>query len=165
MKSYEVLREAAEKVGVKSLAAELKLSPALIYKWCQEPGGGGDDSADGSGARNPLDRLSEIVRLTRHVPVVNWLCHEADGFFVHNPPAAPRDLDHDLLASTQQLVENFSRLLAEVSRSAADDHRISADEAQRIRATWERLKTHAETFVVACERGVYQPSSPKTMPR
>ena len=36
MRSNEVLREAAEIVGVKALASELRLSPALIYKWCQE---------------------------------------------------------------------------------------------------------------------------------
>ena len=36
MRSWEVLREASEHIGVKALAAKLKLSPALIYKWCQE---------------------------------------------------------------------------------------------------------------------------------
>src|SRR5437773_2526873 len=67
MQSYEVLREAAEKVGVKALAAELHLSPALIYKWCEPPD---IDDPDASGARNPLDRLRDIVRLTGHVAVV-----------------------------------------------------------------------------------------------
>src|SRR5262249_36655067 len=78
MQSHEVLREAAEKVGVKALAAELKLSPALIYKWCEEAD---PTDPDASGARNPLDRVRDIVRLTGHIEVVSWLCEQADGFF------------------------------------------------------------------------------------
>ena len=153
MRSHEVLRQAAEKVGVKALAGELRLSPALIYKWCEQ-----SDTADpdASGSRNPLDRLREIVQLTGHIPVVNWLCHEANGFFVHNPEDECGDIDTDLLQSTQHLVMAFSRLLREVSESVADDGAIDPDEADRIRLNWERLKTTAETFVVACERGVYR---------
>lgn len=153
MKSYEVLRDAADKVGVKVLASELRLSPALVYKWCQEPES--QDTGDGSGALNPLDRLCEIYRITGHLPVIDWLCAQADGFFVHNPRVKGRDLDAELITSTQQLVEGFSRLLAEVSRSVADDNRISAAEAERMRGSWEKLKTTAETFVHAAERGVY----------
>ena len=121
MRSHEVLRAAAEQVGVKSLASELRLSPALIYKWCEQA-----DSADpdSSGTRNPLDRLRDIVRVTGHIPVVNWLCHEADGFFVHNPETESPNIDADLLQSTQHLVGAFSRLLSEVSRSVADDGAI-----------------------------------------
>ena len=36
MLSHEVLRRAAEPIGVKALAAKLRLSPAMVYKWCQE---------------------------------------------------------------------------------------------------------------------------------
>ena len=157
MRSHEVLRDAAEVVGVKALAGELRLSPALIYKWCQEADAG---DTDASGTRNPLDRLQQIVRLTGHTPVVSWLCHEADGFFVHNPEASCQDIDSDLLQSTQRLVLSFSRLLNEVSSSVADDGAIDAEEADRIRMGWERLKTTAETFVVACERGVYRKKAP-----
>ncbi len=158
MRSHEVLRDAAEKVGVKTLASELRLSPALVYKWCQEPE---TEEGDASGARNPLDRLRDIVGLTRHLPVVAWLCHEADGFFVHNPRITSRDMDSDLLDGTQKMISDFSKLLTEVSRSVADDNRISPEEADRIRVTWEHLKTTAETFVVACERGLYHEPPPR----
>jgi len=156
MHSHEVLREAADVIGVKALAGELRVSPALVYKWCEASGGNGDTS----GTRNPLDRLAEIVRLTGHINVVNWICHEADGFFVHNPEANCKNIDHDLLKSTQHLVMAFSRLLKEVSESVADDGAIVPAEADRIRQGWERLKTTAETFVVACERGVYHKRPP-----
>jgi len=154
MKSHEVLKEAVDQIGVKALAAKLRLSQALVYKWCQD---NDPKDPDTSGTRNPLDRLREIVEATGHVPVVNWLCHEAGGFFTHNPEEECVDIDGDLLKSTQQVVNRFSKLLREVSESIADDGAISHDEADRIRDNWEQLKSTAETFVVACERGLYLP--------
>lgn len=150
--SHEVLREAAERVGVKLLAAELRVSTALVYKWCEEAEA---DDPDASGTRNPLDRLHQIVQVTKDIGAVTWLCHKSGGFFVHNPAEASRDIEHDLLQSTRQLVQAFSSLLNEVSESVADDGSITPDEAARIRANWESLKTTAETFVVAGERGIY----------
>src|SRR4051812_5698319 len=37
MKSYEVIRQAVDEPGVKAVAAALKVSPALVYKWCEPP--------------------------------------------------------------------------------------------------------------------------------
>ncbi|MEK6644462.1 MAG: phage regulatory CII family protein [Planctomycetota bacterium] len=153
MQSYEVLREAADKVGVKALAADLRLSPALVYKWCEAAEA---DEPDGSGTRNPLDRVRDIVKVTGDLAVISWLCLQANGFFVHNPVADSKDIDADLLQSTQHMVQEFSELLNEVSRAVADDGAIANSEAERIRREWEQLKTTAETFVVACEKGVYR---------
>lgn len=152
MKSHEVLREAAERVGVKALAAELRLSPALVYKWCQEA-----DPADpeSSGARNPLDRLSEILRVTEDTGVVSWLCHEASGFYVRNPQVSEATPGEKLLPVTQQMVREFGELLTAVSESIADDAQITPDEADAIRRQWEALKSVSEGFVVACESGLY----------
>lgn len=152
MKSWEVLREAADRIGVKALAARLNLSTALVYKWCQEPPG---EDPGGSGARNPLDRLREIYAATEDQRVINWLCNAAGGFFVPNPPVSPGGAEQDLLATTQRMVADFGDLLGAVSRSLEDDHRISVHEAERIRQSWETLKCTAECFVVACERGMY----------
>ncbi|MFQ5490171.1 MAG: phage regulatory CII family protein [Phycisphaerae bacterium] len=152
MHSYEVLREAADSIGVKALAAQLRLSPALVYKWCQ---GADPDDPDASGARNPLDRLREIVSATQSTKVVNWLCHEAGGFYVVNPTLTSDSLDAALLANTQKLVEEFSRLLSTVTRSIEDDGKIDPGEADRIRLAWESLKSTVETFAVACERGLF----------
>jgi regulatory protein CII len=153
MESHEVLREAAEKIGVKALAAHLRLSPALVYKWCEEAEA---DDPDASGTLNPLDRLRDIVKVTGHIGVVGWLCQQAGGFYVRNPESKSADIDGDLLQSTQQLVLAFSELLNEVSESVANDGAIEAGEARKIRKEWEQLKTTAETFVVACEHGIYR---------
>ena len=152
MNSYEVLRRAAEPIGVKALAVKLRLSPAMVYKWCQESG---KDDPDASGARNPLDRIAEIYNATESVEVINWLCHEANGFFVNNPKPLNADIDTELLRNTHQLVTEFSKLLATVTKSIEDDGMIEPTEANQIRQAWETLKLMAESFVVACERGAY----------
>ena len=152
MHSHEVLRRAIDPIGVKAVAAGLRLSPAMIYKWCQESQ---HQDPDASGARNPLDRVAEVVKATGDTELVNWLCHEADGFFVSNPEPFDHDLDTELLVTTQRLVTEFSNLLLTVTRSIEDDGQIEPREADHIRAAWETLKATAESFVVACERGTY----------
>lgn len=153
MRSHEALKRAADTVGVKALAAELRLSPALVYKWCQE---WDPDDPDASGARNPLDRIADVVRVTGDREVVNWLCHEAGGFFVSNPAYRPPDVSAELLANTQRLVKEFSQLLLTVTKSIEDDGEIEPVEADRIRNAWELFKGTVETFTVACERGIYR---------
>ncbi len=152
MESHEVLRQAAERIGVKALAARLRLSPALVYKWCQE---WSPNDADASGARNPLDRLREVVEATQDMGPVKWICGVAGGFYVPNPPARDLDRDARLLQTTQRMVAEFSELLTTVSASVGDDGIISSAEAQRIRACWDDLKSIGESFTVACERGFF----------
>ncbi len=156
-RSDEVLKEAVEGIGVKALAAHLKLSPALIYKWCQphDP-----NDPDAGGARNPLDRLADIHEATNDPEVINWICHRAGGFFAPNPSIDGRAFEAELLVGTQRLVKEFSDMLEEVSRSVANDGRIEADEAGRIRRHWETLKRVAETFVTAAELGKFRKGSP-----
>jgi hypothetical protein len=153
MRSHEVLRRAADTIGVKALAAELRLSSALVYKWCQE---WDPEDPDASGARNPLDRIADIVRTTGDRDVVNWMCHEAGGFFVPNPTASPPDVSRELLVNTQRLVKEFSQLLLTVTRSIEDDGQIEPAEADRIRDAWELFKGTVEEFTVACERGIFR---------
>ena len=153
MKSWEVLREAADVVGVKMLAARLNLSTALVYKWCQETP---KEDPDSSGARNPLDRLREIYDVTKDQRVINWMCNAAQGFYVPNPAVNPGELEQHLLGTTQRVVEQFGNLLSHISRSIENDGQIVADEADDIRQAWEKLKSQAECFVVACERGIYR---------
>lgn len=163
MESWEALKTAADKVGTKALAAKLKLSTALVYKWCQAPKC--DDEPEASGARNQLDRLKMIYDATGDDGLMHWLCVQADGFFVPNPDITPGNEEERLLSCTQRVVEEFSNLLADISRGVEDDGAISPTEAQQIRMSWERLKSQAESFVVACEAGVYGNQPPQAGPR
>jgi hypothetical protein len=125
------------------------LSASLIYKWCQP-----NDAPGASGADNPLDRLGQLYTLTRDPGPIRWLCAQADGFFVPNPPphkagAVP------LLHMTRKIVREFSELLDVLTSSIENDGQILLDEAEKIRCEWEKLKSSAEGFVLACEQGLY----------
>jgi len=152
VKSWEVLQDAIDRVGVKAVAAKLKLSSALVYKWCQEPR---SEDPDSSGAHNPLDRLQTLYELTGDPRLLNWLCQAGGGFFVPNPQAKPSEREEELLGTTQRVVDDFGHLLSDISHSIENDGRITDAEAEMIRESWERLKMHVECFVVACERGMY----------
>jgi hypothetical protein len=151
MKSHEAIRQAVEEPGVKAVAAALRVSPALVYKWCEPT-----EDAD-SGARNPLDRVRDIYLLTRDIRLVRWLCNEAGGFFVANPVSELRKShDEHIFDDTRAMMREFSEMLDAVSRSVADDSAIDQQEAEHIREKWEDLKAVCEGFVVTCERGHYQ---------
>lgn len=159
MESWQVLHEAIDPVGVKLVAARLRLSSALVYKWCQEPH---QSDPDASGVLNPLDRLRIIFDATRDPRIINWLCHQAGGFYVPNAcPPASVDRGEQLLGTTQRVVQDFGQLLTDISRSIENDGLITPGEADTIRQAWETLKSHAECFVTSCERGNYsQPRRP-----
>lgn len=155
MKSYEVIRDAVREPGVKAVAASLKLTPAMVYKWC-EPAADKDDPEQ-SGAKNPLDRVSEMYERTRDIKLIRWLCNQAGGFFVANPePCAASSVMESLFTETHEMVREFSALLDTVTTSFDDDKAIDRGEADEIRQRWEVLKACVEGFVIGCEKGHYQ---------
>jgi hypothetical protein len=145
MESHEVLREAFKQCSPKEVAAELGLSLSLVYKWAQ-PGDG-----KGSGVENPLDRVAELIRLTRHPAIIQWLCQQAGGFFVKNPTAKSHS-NQGVFPATNSIVQQFADLLESITKSAADNA-ISTEEAEKIRKEWDELKGFTEEFVRACEVG------------
>jgi hypothetical protein len=152
MKSFEVIRQAVDEPGVKAVAGALKVSPALVYKWCEPPAEVADP--DQSGAKNPLDRCREMYMLTKDIRLIRWLCNEADGFFVSNPvPDLRKSLDETVFTQTRAMVRDFSELLEAVTESVEDDAAIDTDEADEIRQKWEDLKACVEKFVISCEKG------------
>src|SRR5689334_19340249 len=154
MKSYEVIRKAVDEPGVKAVAAALKVSPALVYKWCEPPAEEGDP--DQSGAKNPLDRVRELYLQTKEKGLINWLCNEAGGFFVANPiKGQDRSLDESIFGETRAMVRDFSELLDTITASVEDDTSIDLNEADEIRQKWEDLKALVERFVIGCEKGFY----------
>lgn len=153
MKSHEVLREAIESVGAKQVAFDLRVSSSLVYKWCSEPG-----DVDASGARNPLDRVLQLCESTRSRAPAEWLCAQLGGYFVDDPDAEPEELDAEFLRQTQHMVERFSKLLAVMSSSIANEGRIDAEEAASIRREWRELQSHGEALVRGCEAGIFDPA-------
>ena len=73
---------------------------------------------------------------------------------MQNPLANTAD-NTPVLRATQAILKEFSEVLQAVSQSYEDDGEISKHEAEKIRKEWEELKESTESFVVACETGVY----------
>jgi hypothetical protein len=149
-KSYEVLRVAVDRVGTKSVAKDLRLSPSLIYKWCEAYG---DD--DSSGSENPLDRILALVRATGDRGPVDWLCQNLNGYFVTNAESQSTNSPETVMVATQNLLKEFTDMLGAVSNSLQNDNAIDTLEAKKIRCEWEELKALAESFVRSCERGKF----------
>jgi transcriptional regulator with XRE-family HTH domain len=148
MESYEIFKEAFKKSSPKAIAAELGVSLSLVYKWAQE------QSESGSGSRNPLDRLLEIIRLTEEERIVTWLCEKCNGYFVRNPKSSC-DKGFEVLPATNEIVAQFAGLLSQISKAALDSS-ITKNEAQDIREKWDQLKCFGEGFVRCCEEGDFK---------
>ncbi|HZZ45013.1 MAG TPA: hypothetical protein VFE58_18905 [Tepidisphaeraceae bacterium] len=155
MKSYDVIRQAVDEPGVKAVAGALRVSPALVYKWCEQSPA--NEDPDQSGAKNPLDRVKEMYLLTKDIRLIRWLCNEAGGFYVANPvPELRKPIGESVFNETQCMMRDFSELLDAVTESVDDDASIDEQEAIEIRQKWEDLKATAERFVIACEKGHYR---------
>lgn len=145
MESHEILKRAMKQTSPKAVAADLGVSLSLVYKWAEMP------NLDGSGSRNPLDRLQRIIELSGDRRIVEWLCRNNGGHFLANPEAGDQDY-RELLPAIREIISQFSDVLNHVSHAAVD-HRITREETRDIRETWDKLKSYAEGFVRCCEAG------------
>ena len=127
----------------------MKLSISTVYKWAESRTHG-----SASGIRNPLDRVVLLHKVTGDRRVINWICSEADGYFIKNPKTETRKNDQ-LVPATTRVVSQFAELLGVVAR-AAGDNRSSQKESEDIRQTWETLKSTTEGFVCRCEEGNFR---------
>src|SRR4051794_9440024 len=150
MHSHEVMREVLKKTSAKQIASEMGLSLSLIYKWAEPPE---DDS--GSGASSPLDRVGQLIRITGDARVAQWVCEQANGFFIRNPQNLPQT--GNVIPATNDIVQEFADMLATIAQAAADST-ISKEEAKTIRRRWEELKSVTEGFVKSAESGNFGPT-------
>lgn len=151
-KSYQILKKAIDPIGAKAVASKLKISTALVYKWCEDRDNG--EQAALSGAANPLDRLRAVYELTGDVELINWLCQAADGYYVSNPSIEKAKPDIKVMKNIHDIIRGFSETLEAISKSY-NDKNITIKESSRIREEWEGLKRIAEGFVRACESGKF----------
>jgi hypothetical protein len=148
MDSHEVMREVLKKTSAKQIAADLQLSLSLIYKWAEPPEG------DTSAASNPLDRVGQLIRSTHDLRIAQWVCEQAGGFYIRNPQNLPPG--QPLIPITNDIVKEFADMLAQIAVSSSDSV-ITKEEAKKIRARWEELKSVTEGFVRAAESGNFGP--------
>lgn len=148
MESHEVLKRAFAKTSPKAVASDLGVSLSLVYKWAER------QAEDGSGSRNPLDRLMKIIELSGSTEIVEWLCRQTGGYFVKNP-VSYCEKGYEVLPATNEIVGQFSGLLQRIA-AAAVDNTIDSSEAKEIRECWDKLKSYAEGFVRCCEEGDFE---------
>ena len=150
MESHEVLKRAFDQSpsGPKEIASEMGVSLSLVYKWAQP------NTDTGSGSRNPLDRVSELIELTRDPALVEWLCEQSGGYYVRNPKSSC-EKGYEVVPATHEIVQQFAGLLAVISQAALDNT-ITPDESAEIRRVWDRLKAYCEGFVRCCEEGDFE---------
>jgi hypothetical protein len=151
-----MLRHVIEEVGTKQVAHDLRVSTSLVYKWCSEPPI--DEGEDGSGARNPVDRVMALVQSTGDRRPVEWMCSKVGGYFVPAVDAEENPVDARYIDHTRTLLSEFSELLQLMSESIANEGRIDAAESVEIRRQWQRLQGRGEAFVRACESGHFDPT-------
>lgn len=148
MESHEIIKDAVDNTGPKEVAAELGLSLSLIYKWAQAA------EEDGSGSRNPLDRVLQLVEITEDHSLIQWLCVRTGGYYVHNRHTENEE-GYEVIPATNEIVQQFADLLQVITQAALDQS-INEDESERIRAVWEDLKRYTEGFVRCCEDGDFE---------
>jgi hypothetical protein len=144
MKSHEVLKAACRKVGCKTVAAELKVSLALVHKWTSaRPDGRVQEW-------NPLDRVAHLQKVTGDVRLVQWLCEQAGGVFVPNPPVKALRKPVDLVAGEHAVQRSF----ADFDKAMMDalEQPESRERRERLRAAWCALKSHGEWLVRMMEQ-------------
>ena len=153
MEPYEGMKDVLRQKTAKEIAAELGVSLSLVYKWAETDAAGGTNS--------PLERVGQLIELTQNPKIMQWLCAKADGFFIRNPSKVRHD--GPLIPLTNDIVQEFADMLATIAH-AASDNLISAEEAKRIRARWEELKSVTEGFVQAAELGNFAKLRPVEPP-
>ena len=137
----DILKSAVSEVGVKQVAAQLKVSTSLAYKWCDPKQISGESSIN-----NPLERVVDLYELTQDDQMVQWICEQTNGFLTKNPSIDP-DLTRSDLEHTQEIVREFSELLTVISSSISNGSSLSSEQLITIRSEWEDLKQAGESFV------------------
>ncbi len=146
MKSHELLREVLQTQNPKKIAEEMGVSVSMVYKWAEPP-------EQGSGAANPLDRVAALMKSTEDARLVEWICGQAEGFFIKNPKVG-RARSYAVVPATHREVQEFAEMLSVIAGAAVDSD-ITNSDATRIRSKWEELKSVTESFVRACEEGKF----------
>tara|TARA_B100001559_G_scaffold213202_1_gene178719 strand:+ start:373 stop:861 length:489 start_codon:yes stop_codon:yes gene_type:complete len=148
MKSHQIIKESSKKRGIKSIASEIGVSSSLMYKWSQPYDG------SGSGSKNPLDRIVELINAIQDPTVIEWICEQSGGYFVRDPENR-QEQNFEVMPATNEIVAQFSALLGEISQ-AAQDNTIEKKESEKIRQVWNALKSFTEGFVKCCEEGDFR---------
>ena len=144
MKSHEVVRKACQRKGCKQVAAGMKVSVDLVHKW-------GRGRADGRSVElNPPDRMVSLMECTGDLGLLHWLCQQAGGFFVANPPVKSLRTAKDLLPVEKLVLGEQAGLFVMLVQALGQ--RLSRAEVAELGSRGERRKSDMERPVASGER-------------
>ncbi len=141
--SSDILKETTGELGVKAVAGHLKVSPQTVYKWIE--------SKEGSGTRNPLDRVRDIVDVTGNMSPVHWLCQSYSGSFVLDKPTEEDFSLQKYLEYHANITKKMSDLSAVMFGAIIGEQRIDQDEYEEIRDAWSDVQNLLNSFVHTCK--------------
>jgi len=141
MDSKEAMRAACAERGIKEVAESLGVSSSALYNQI-------NDDARG----DILEKFVEFANACGNDVAIEWACAELNGFFVKNPEVTVRRGEFDGHRGVPDALKEFGDVIREIG-SALEDGKVTADEAERIRGEWDRLKILLEAFVLSCEMG------------
>jgi hypothetical protein len=104
---------------------------------------------------NPLDRIATLVQCTGDRRPVEWLCAQAGGCFMPNPPAKG-SLPKDWLPVTGTVMQELGRLQAAIGAWLMVKQ-YPGPQTEGLRALWDKLKPDMERLVSGGERGLFLP--------
>lgn len=104
MHSFQVIRDVLQTTSAKQIASDMGLSLSLIYKWAEKP-----DPEAATVSHNPLDRMDQLMKSTRDLRLIHWLCQRAGGFFIRNPKTHHTHPEY-LIPATNGVVQEFADL-------------------------------------------------------
>jgi len=142
--SSDVLKKAIDKVGVKAVVNQLDVSQPYVYKWLQ--------GKDGSGTRNPLDRIKTIVDITGDTTPIDWLCKSFGGTFVKDDPTGGEFELSQYFQYHADISNKLSNLNSAILGAIIGDQRVDQEEYEDIQSKWYETKQVVESFVQACEK-------------
>ena len=149
MHSHELIRAVLERRGPKTVASAIGLSVPRVYQWTEPP------PPEGSGGANPLDRVAALLDATGDHRIADWICHHAKGYFVKN--AGPLDLEGPhLMKATETLIKQYTQMLSLISTVVVDGQ-VSPEESVDLRRQWQSIQSVTESYVTACEKGLFRP--------
>lgn len=144
--SSEVFKKVIDVEGPKFTSSETNIQISKLYNW--RKGKTGSEYT-----MNPIEQIIALTRCSGNKDLVKFLCNSVGGYYVENPDKVISELQ--LLEKINKVMRRFSMTIDTITKSVADDGRITKDEADEIEIEWNKLKSVGQTLVDCAKAGRY----------
>lgn len=96
--------------------------------------------------------LAAVEADTGNLSLLEWFAEEFGCVLIRNPAVSAAE--SLAVQKISEILRDFAAVIDETGK-AVEDHEITPEEAEKIRAKWEIMKRTTEEFILACETGRY----------